>query len=135
MPFKSYHLASLRLLPISSFYAIKCESENVLISNKIEEKAWDSIHELLKSLKADTHNFLFVWQHEQNHFANAREVYAWRDVIESIKASELSEIDSKLTNSLLKSKPIMLRLAGEIANALIHSYNNKHKISFVLVSD
>lgn len=92
------------------------------------------------SIASDT---LFSWRHEENHLAGAREAYAWRDAIDQIKACDLDEIASSYSKrarsnvspssreiELMKSKPIMLRLAGEITNTLLHSYNNRHEITF-----
>jgi hypothetical protein len=122
-------------------FAIKCEVESLVISSSFEKEAWDSIEALVESQEKEVSNssaiILFLWKKERNHLATAKETYIWRKVIDSIKASDLAQISSDLNKlgkgafPLAGSKPIMLRVAGEITNALIHSYSHQHKISFI----
>jgi hypothetical protein len=126
------------------WFAIRCDSESQsLISSKIEREAWDSIQRLAEFLvqkekSPAVRNSLFAWREQKAHLADARETYAWRGLIDSIKAADLSEAalqmqrNQKYTraSSLVTSKPIMLRIAGEITNALLHSYTYKHRITF-----
>lgn len=127
-----------------SLYAIRCENESGLtLSSEMEVEAWTAIVTLVGFLNRGTEaKDLFLWKDRKSHLANARETYAWRGVIDSIKESDLArigvEIDAErkvggsppLPAPLIRSKPIMLRMAGEITNALIHSYNNRHSITF-----
>jgi hypothetical protein len=127
---------------MTELFAIRCDTESrSLISSKIEAEAWDSISSLAEFLERERYpsvkESLFGWRDQEAHLASARETYAWRGVIESIKAADLSEITAQIEKignvspfSLTKSKPIMLRIAGEITNALLHSYTNHHKITF-----
>lgn len=128
--------------PVSNpLFGIRCDTESArLISSKIESEAWESIETLVEFLRSDediaVKRELFSWKYEMSHLASAKETYAWRKVIDSIKASDLglvgSEFDRsrKTTLTLAKSKPIMLRIAGEITNALLHSYSNRHRITY-----
>ncbi|MDH2899435.1 MAG: hypothetical protein PXY39_00530 [archaeon] len=111
-----------------------------MISSKMEAQAWDSILTLVQFLERDKYasvkRSLFSWKDQEAYLVNAKETYAWRSVIDSIKAADLSEVASQLeregknSSSLVRSKPIMLRVAGEITNALLHSYTNHHRITF-----
>lgn len=122
-------------------FAIRCESEGGLIlSSELEADAWQSIDLLAAFLEErknpSANSMLFSWKLEEAHYAKAKEVYAWRGVIDSLKQADLSECHSSIKSSkgksfpLIQSKPIMLRVAGEITNALLHSYNNRHMMSF-----
>lgn len=76
---------------------------------------------------------LYAWK-EGHHHALAKEQYAWRSALEEIKNSDLSSkcADVKREDAVLMAdKPVMLKIAGEITNALMHSYTSRHKISFV----
>ncbi len=127
-----------------SLYAIRCDTESgTLISSKIELEAWNAILAFVEILEHEKHisvkQSLFYLMDHEAHLASAGETYAWRNVIDSIKASDLSEVSSRSKShgatfsALVKSKPIMLRMAGEISNALLHSYTNRHKITFFSV--
>ncbi len=123
-------------------YSIKCLDENSrTLSSEMELRAWDSIEFLVKTLlgqEPPKQKELFGWKYEKSHVATASESYGWRSAIDYIKGANLSDlggqeeekaaIDSQF--SLVRSKPIMLRLAGEITNALLHSYDNRHRLSF-----
>lgn len=122
-------------------FTIRCDTESgVLISSQMEAEAWDSIFTLVQFLERDKYasvkRALFSWKDQEAYLANAKETYAWRGVIDSIKAVDLSEVASQLesegknSSSLVRSKPIMLRVAGEITNALLHSYTSQHRITF-----
>jgi len=124
-----------------TLFAFSCESENgMLLSNKIELEAWDSIENLVSRLTGDDHvsprDSLFSWRTNPSHSASAKETYRWREVIDSIKTANLEstfdevEKQAKRQFPLIKSRPVMLRIAGEITNALLHSYSYKHKIRF-----
>jgi hypothetical protein len=126
---------------VRELFAIRCDSESeTLISSKMEAQAWDAISALVQFLEHETYpamkKSMFSWKNHEAYLANARETYAWRDVIDLIKASDLAEVSLQLEReertflSLVKSKPIMLRMAGEITNALLHSYTNRHRITF-----
>ncbi len=119
-------------------YAIRCESEQGLVlSNEIEQEAWEAIERLIPLLVKDEAfiGYLFSWKGRPSSTASARETYSWRRAIDLIKESDLGEkCNASKENPriviLMKSKPIMLRMAGEITNALLHSYNLGHKITF-----
>lgn len=123
--------------------AFICESESgTLLSSKLEQEAWDANQTLVEFLGSEkfpsVEDTLFSWKKSgSSHLANAKETYSWREVIDSIKAADLEELSMAIEGigekppALLKSKPIMLRVAGEITNSLLHSYNNRHKIKFV----
>jgi hypothetical protein len=121
----------------SRLFAIRCEEEDLVLSNPMESNAWAAIERLISLLQSENQsslNGLFAWK-ERRHLATAKEVYSWRGAIEVIKDADLnrewagSKGDPSLP-SLMRSKPIMLRLTGEITNALLHSYNLKHRITF-----
>ncbi len=125
----------------NKLFTIRCDSESrILISSKMEAQAWDSILTLVQFLERDKYasvkRSLFSWKDQEAYLVNAKETYAWRSVIDSIKAADLSEVASQLQregknpSSLVRSKPIMLRVAGEITNALLHSYTIHHRITF-----
>jgi hypothetical protein len=123
-------------------FAISCDTESsMLISSKLEIEAWDSILSLVEILRRDKYpsvkDSLFAWRYQQSYLSNAKQTYEWRGIIDSIKEANLSALASELQregrmnpSELVKSRPIMLRVAGEITNALIHSYTNQHRISF-----
>jgi hypothetical protein len=127
--------------------AIRCDSEpGVILSSDLESEAWDAIETLVNSLnsRGQIVGNLFLWKSNKSHIAKAKETYAWRAVIDLIKENDLGKLGQEIelealknSNShpsqLLRSKPIMLRVAGEITNALIHSYNNRHAITFFSV--
>ncbi len=121
-------------------FTIRCQDENrIALSSDMEIEAWKAIQELAELLKHDLYpsvtKALFSWKGEPEHLASAKETYAWRDLIETIKLNDLdaltagAEEDNVAVSRLMKSKPIMLRMAGEITNALIHSYDNRHRIT------
>jgi hypothetical protein len=120
-------------------FAILCDSEQVVLSSKTEDKAWTAVEALAQQLNSSLSEaglrVMFGWK-GKSHMADAKETYAWRRTIDSIKESDLSAQASMWTGAsedvrlLIKSRPIMLRMAGEITNALMHSYQNRHKISF-----
>jgi hypothetical protein len=109
-------------------------------------EAWNSIEKLVEALGIQEESNisyegrscgLFDWMEGENYLATARETYSWRRVIDSIKDADLTRLDLQIQEkgrtqptALVRSKPIMLRVAGEITNALIHSYARQHKIRF-----
>lgn len=121
---------------------IRCNSEKgLLLSSEMESQAWQAIEGLMPVLGEDPSftALLFAWKRELESLASARESYAWRKAIDMIKENDLGEKCKSLKMdesvlSLMKSKPIMLRVAGEITNALIHSYSLRHKIAFVQIA-
>ena len=108
-----------------------------MLSSEMESEAWQAIERLIPVL-ADDASFvalLFSWKGAGGSLTSARETYAWRKAIDMIKENDLEEKCKSLVIegpvlSLMKSKPIMLRVAGEITNSLMHSYNLRHKIVF-----
>jgi hypothetical protein len=129
------------MLFMPRIFAIRCENESqTLISNRIEGEAWDSIESLAEFLEREKYpsvkEAMFLWRYEESHLASARETYAWRGFIDLIKSSDLAEIASRMKRvgttsfSLVRSRPIMLRITGEITSALLHSYTNRHRITF-----
>jgi hypothetical protein len=122
-------------------YSIKCLDENSrILSSEMELRAWDSVEFLVKKLleqEPPKQKELFGWKYEKSHVASARESYGWRSAIDCIKEANLSDLGGQEEKaaidsvfSLVRSRPIMLRLAGEITNALIHSYDTRHRLSF-----
>lgn len=130
-----------------TFFAFKCETEKgLVITSTLEEAAWKAVEELVVFLIGNESNSkgeeLFSWKKEKGHQANAKETYAWRNVIESIKTIDLESLSSDggqekegSVSGLRRSRPIMLRVAGDITNALIHSYDNRHRITFFQIDD
>ena len=125
----------------SVYFAIECCEEHTVLSSKMERAAWSAIESLARCLNHDlslaAKDQMFTWR-AQNYLANARDPYAWRRLIDQIKdeidlSAALARCQDRGEESVLnlaKSKPIMLKISGEIANALIHSYQNRHAISF-----
>lgn len=117
---------------------IRCDNEQgLVISSEMEEEAWKAIERLMPLLRQDRTflESLFSWKQKASTIASARETYSWRGAIDLIKENDLGEKCGSLKEDpeilfLMKSKPIMLRMAGEITNALIHSYNLQHRITF-----
>ena len=112
-------------------FAIRCDTEGgTVLSSEIEVDAWDAIEQLISFLNKENAKGMFNWK-SRDRRTEAREVYAWRSSIDLIKDSDLSVVDiSGVVSPLTRSKPIMLRMAGEITNALLHSYNLGHRITF-----
>jgi hypothetical protein len=119
-------------------HAFICDSEeNLVLTSKFEDEAWRALELLVNSLGEDNDSKsrnpdLFSWRNGGAHQAFAKEVYAWREIIETIKSLDLENLALKHDDwsALAKSKPIMLRVAGEITAALLHSYDKRHKITF-----
>jgi hypothetical protein len=107
---------------------------------------WSAMDRLVCLLNEET-NFtspqnLSSWK-STSHIATAREAYGWRNAIDSIKNTNLIKLVAKVgeeeagnqlggrsLRNLMTDRPLMLKIAGEITNALLHSYNRKHRISF-----
>jgi hypothetical protein len=115
---------------------IRCLEENKIISSSIEEDGWISIRNVLLRLTGrENCELLFSWK-DRKSIATAKEVYAWRRAIDVIKEHDLAKELGPVTRdspALMKSRPIMLKIAGEITTALMHSYDNRHRI-FVIQS-
>lgn len=124
-------------------FAITCDDEpSVLLSNERREESWDTLNELalalLRSSGFASESVLFAWKREKHHLASVRESYAWRSVLEEIKNANLPENCQEFRADsqkfiLITDKPVMLKIAGEITNSLLHSYTLRHHISFVPV--
>lgn len=119
-------------------YALCCVEESGLaLSNWHSLELWNSLEKLTGILLRDSNfssfNYLYAWK-EGDHLAMAKEPYAWRAAIEKIKDSDLATKCESVKNReeaiLMSDKPAMLKLAGEIANALMHSYTARHKLNF-----
>jgi hypothetical protein len=110
---------------------IRCLEEDKIISSDIEVDGWISIRNVLLNLTGrENCELLFSWE-DRKSIATAKEVYAWRRAIDVIKehdlAKELGPV-ARDSPALMKSRPIMLKIAGEITTALMHSYDNRHRI-------
>jgi hypothetical protein len=123
-------------------FALVCETESgIVLSSELEREAWDANETLVKLLLKENgkkdDDLLFSWKKlGKTHLASSKETYSWRGIIDSIKAANLEDIhankiESAKRSPLIKSKPIMLRVAGEITNSLLHSYNYRHRIAFI----
>jgi hypothetical protein len=122
-------------------YVLRCEDESSDLSNSHDLDIWEALESLARILAKDTklsqEELLHSWK-TGHHLATARETYGWRDVMEEIKNADLParcvnlKRDPKYT--LIIDKPAMLKIAGEIANALLHSYTKRHKVSYQAVS-
>ena len=124
-----------------TWFQFVCNSEkNEPISNRIDEKTVNSFESLLaifrKRFIQESSNLLELWK-SKNHQASAKEPYAWREVLELVKSSDLSSLCSGIQDPELRKKmtdrPLMLKIAGEVTNAMSHSYNSKHRISFAQI--
>jgi hypothetical protein len=75
---------------------------------------------------------LYSWK-DGHHRSTPKEAYAWRAVLEEIKASNLSakcaSHPDREQAMLMADKPAMLKIAGEITNGLMHSYASGHRIT------
>jgi len=120
-------------------FSIQCINESRVISNVRSEPFWSTLDDLivvlLRSSKFSAEDLLFSWKKEPRHSASAREVYAWRAALDEIKNSDLGTKCSEFHTDkekfvLITDKPTMLKIAGEITNSLLHSYNSRHNISF-----
>ncbi len=120
-------------------YALKCDDENgVVLSNWRGIESWQALEKLIGFLLEHS-NFsnyqnLYGWK-QGHHLAQAKEPYAWRAALEEIKNSDLSVMCSNLKDreeaTLISDKPTMLKISGEIANSLMHSYTARHHVSFI----
>jgi hypothetical protein len=122
-------------------FAITCDDERTILSSQMDKAAWVSIEKLIECLNRDSSSSIsgqmFGWK-SKGYLANARDAYGWRRAIERIKEEDLLAALRRCgeeSASLARSKPIMLKIAGEITNALIHSYQGRHKISFIQIED
>jgi hypothetical protein len=121
----------------TKLFALKCEEEQTVLSSRMEASAWHAIEKLAGRLSGDLsesdRTSLSSWK-SQDHMALAKEIYFWRRAIDLIKDTDLSSIiwqpSEDEMKGLMKSKPVMLKIAGEITNALMHSHQNRHRVSF-----
>lgn len=120
-------------------FSIECTDESRALSNARSDHLWSTLDDLIVVLlrysNFSTEDLLFSWKTEERHLASAREVYAWREALEEIKNSDLGSKCSEFHSDrekfvLITDKPAMLKIAGEITNSLLHSYNSRHRISF-----
>jgi len=125
-------------LPSEPKFRITCDDENdLLLSNEHTKDIWTSFEKLMLMLvnddKFSSMDTLFAWKGQAGYKATSREAYAWRNAIEEIKNSNLMDIGKGLSESellLVADKPAMLKVAGEVTNALLHSYTRGHAITF-----
>jgi len=126
---------------MNSRYSIVCldEPDPHVLSNERSLEIWSAFDELVLSLLSDSafssEVVLFAWKRESRHLAIAKEPYAWRAAIEEIKNSDLADKARSFKGDpekfiLITDKPVMLKIAGEITSALLHSYSSRHRISF-----
>jgi hypothetical protein len=125
-------------------FSIVCTDEPLStgLSNERPLGVWIALDELVLALLKESafasEYTLFAWKSEPRHLATAKEPYAWRSAIEEIKNSDLPSraqifrVDPEKF-VLVTDKPVMLKIAGEITSALLHSYSSRHRISFVPV--
>jgi len=126
------------LIEKENFYVITCDDEgNLILSNKHTGQIWMSVQKLLHILVSDTQfasiQTLFAWKESPHYRASAKEAYAWRGAIEEIKNNDLMKKCKGLNRTevlLMADKPAMLKIAGETANALLHSYTRGHAVTF-----
>lgn len=124
-------------MPIQN-YALCCVDESqAILSNWRSLELWDSLERLitllLKEASFSSLQTLYAWK-EGGHQALSKEPYAWRTALEEIKNSDLSAKcanESRENAVLMADKPTMLKIAGEVTNALMHSYTLRHKITFI----
>ena len=137
---------TIRQLSQSRYFSIVCldEPSSPELSNNHPEEIWSALEILVLALMSGgeggtTDNTsiaaLFAWKGPAGRRVSAREAYAWRGVIDEIKSADLNEVASKIKISpdssvLLRDRPAMLKIAGEVANALFHSYTAKHSVAF-----
>ena len=123
----------------SARYCITCDDESSLVlSNKREEKLWQDFESLVEILAKDAEDLpsiavLMEWKNKSKRKAVAKDPYSWRAVIDALKNSDLkAKCKGKSAEELtiLTDKPLMLKIAGEVTSALMHSYNLGHRISF-----
>jgi hypothetical protein len=125
-------------------FSIVCTDEPLSsgLSNERPLEVWLALEELVLALLRESafasESALFAWKSELRHVATAKEPYAWRAAIEEIKNSDLPSKAQIFRVSpekfvLVTDKPVMLKIAGEITSALLHSYSSRHRISFVQV--
>ena len=116
---------------------IVCEDEGGrALSNDHDIDLWNALDLLVNILKTSSDlptEALEAWK-SPRHSVSAREVYAWRAAIEEIKNSELAARCTGRKNDplygLMTDKPAMLKISGEITNALMHGYNSRHRITY-----
>jgi hypothetical protein len=122
-------------------YALTCDDDTSELSNSHDLDIWQALEALTKILATDSklsQNELVQSWKSTRHAGTAKELYGWRAIMEEIKNSDLpsrcatSKGDAKFT--LMIDKPAMLKIAGEITNALLHSYSKRHRTSFHAVS-
>jgi hypothetical protein len=120
-------------------FAICCDDEKQrILSNWRGLETWEALENLLDNLMKGSSSprlsILYAWKKGQ-HQSSAKEPYAWRSALEEIKNSDLFEMCAQMSKSeektLMTDKPAMLKIAGEITNSLMHSYEAHHKISFI----
>ena len=123
-------------------FSILCTDESLILSNERALEVWLTLDDLLEILLKESSfassTILFTWKSEPRHLASAKEPYAWRAAIEEIKDSDLNVKCAALKVDpdkfvLITDKPVMLKIAGEITSAVLHSYTSRHGISFVPV--
>ena len=118
-------------------YAISCDDESGLyLSNKRSLEMWQALERLIEILVESSGfvstSVLTEWK-KPHHIALAKEPYAWRSALEEIKNSDLTEKCASVDRdsiTLMTDKPTMLKIAGEVTNSLLHSYTNKHALTF-----
>jgi hypothetical protein len=149
-------------------YQIRCLDEGIPLSNIHNVRVWRALEMLLRALSPYGVRFEgsndrnssavalspFDWKDVQMR-ASARQAYAWRNVIEDVKNSDLGSKlgEGRMSHhprgrtqrsrgaekkdmgedeeiALASDKPTMLKLAGEVTNALLHSYTRAHVIRF-----
>jgi hypothetical protein len=122
---------------VTKRFGIVCRSEaDLLLTSKWEEEILTSLETLCRLLDKNKNvgNESLERMKNSHLLAGARDFYAWRQFIEAIKEASLNSVADKArvdegSKRLLTDRPLMLKIAGEITNALFHSYNMKHVIS------
>ncbi len=118
-------------------FAISCDDEGErILSNWRELRTWETLQQLITILVPTSSNqsILYAWK-QGHHQSTAKEPYAWRSALDDIKNSDLPNLCAGVVKEdedlLIMDKPTMLKIAGEIINSLMHSYESRHKISFI----
>ncbi len=121
-------------------YSITCDDEDGLVlSNAREQYLWDSFETLIRILAEEGSSVLppisalMAWKEVPHRKATAKDEYSWRALIELVKNSDLRRVCNGRSAEelvILTDKPTMLKIAGEVTNAYMHSYNLGHRITF-----